>query len=158
MKHPDEYREGAFKSLREVLSSLGECNQRAFGCLVAGADMVGITWNMNAWALAGLLNSTPDDVIWKLKNVGPATITEIRRNVDHFLANPKNWPTESEKTTPDQGLTAREAAERILAAGLESLEDYGKHPHEVAALLPHLTAAARLLHDIEQAEERDPIR
>lgn len=56
------------------------------------------------------------------------------------------------------GMTARDAAERILAAGLESLEEYGKHPIEVSKLLPGLVDAARLLHEIEQAEDMDPSR
>lgn len=55
-------------------------------------------------------------------------------------------------------VTAREATERILAAGLESLEEYGKHPIEVAKLLPGLVEAAKLLHQIEITEEMDPCR
>lgn len=55
-------------------------------------------------------------------------------------------------------ITAREATERILTAGLESIEEYGKHPREVADLLPGLVEAARLLHQIEVAEEMDPCR
>lgn len=55
-------------------------------------------------------------------------------------------------------MTAREATERILAAGLESLEEYGKHPIEVAKLLPGLVDAARLLHMIEHWEESNPTR
>lgn len=55
-------------------------------------------------------------------------------------------------------ITAREATERILAAGLESLEEYGKDPRDIGQLMTGLAAAARLLWDIEQAEERDPRR
>ena len=55
-------------------------------------------------------------------------------------------------------MNARDAAERILAAGLESLEDYGKHPIEVSNLLHGLVDAARLLHEIEQAEAYDQSR
>lgn len=61
-----------------------------------------------------------------------------------------------EGTIPAPIITAREAAERIVAAGLESLEEYGKHPIEAAKLLPGLVDATRLLHEIEQAEAGDP--